>query len=56
MPIPEVVDVAVVLHCGLAVTYSDGSVTNYVPDELLDLRPFRELSPDLPQASRRDRS
>jgi hypothetical protein len=29
---------------GLIVTFSDGTITGYVAEELLDLRPYRELT------------
>jgi len=30
---------------GLIVTLSDGTIAGYVPEELLELRPVRELTP-----------
>jgi len=31
---------------GVIVTFSDGTTAGYVVEELLDLRPFRELTPE----------
>lgn len=39
---------------GLIVTFSDGTITGYVAEELLDLRPYREplcLNPDSAEAT-----
>ena len=32
---------------GLIVTFSDGTIAGYVPEELLELRPVREQTPPL---------
>ena len=50
----EVVKVVVIPHCGVTVTFSDGTFADYVADELVDLRPNRELSHELKLALKLD--
>ena len=46
----EIVDIEIVQGCGITVTFSDGTFANYVADDLLDLRPHREINPCLQRA------
>ena len=39
----EIVDVEVIQQCGMTVTFSDGTSASYVAEELLDLRPHRDI-------------
>ncbi len=48
----EIVDVEIMQHCGITVTFSDGTSANYVAGELLDLRPHREIVWQLQRAMR----
>ena len=46
----EVVDVEIVQRCGLTITFSDGTYANYVAEELISLRPHREINQQLQRA------
>ena len=46
----EVVDVEIVQHHGITITFSDGTSANYVAKELLDLKPHREINEHLQRA------
>jgi hypothetical protein len=48
----EIVDVQLVQYCGMTVTFSDGTSANYLAEELLDLRPHREIVLQLQRAMR----
>ncbi len=42
----DIIDLELVKHCGITVTFSDGTVAHFPPEELAALRPHRELSPN----------
>jgi hypothetical protein len=48
----DIVDVSLVRDCGIVVTFSDGTVAKYAPEELADLRPHRELAAGREEISR----
>jgi hypothetical protein len=46
----EVVNVEIVRRGGLIITFSDGTYANYGAEELIDLRPRREIDQKLQRA------
>ena len=38
----NITDVEIIQGCGIVVTFSDGTVASYAPEELAALRPYRE--------------
>ena len=46
----EIVDVEIVQHRGIVVTFSDGTFANFSAKELLELRPRREINEQLQRA------
>lgn len=38
----DIVDVEIAQGCGIVVTFSDGTAASYPPEEIAELRPYRE--------------
>lgn len=49
----DIVDVELIKDCGVVITFSDGTVARYTPEELAGLRPHRESIANLEPLLRR---